>query len=153
MAIFQRYITIDVTPTIGTDAYTDGDVIGGLLTFAIPGANGSGIINRVVLVDDGNQDEPLDLFLFDDTPATIADDAAYAPTAADHAKIIGKVSIAAADYWSENSLSVAEKNDLNHTFEANAQSNIYGYLVANGGTPDYAAAADLTIRLGVATEG
>jgi len=153
MAIFQRYEMLDTTPTITAGAYSDGDVIGGLITVAVPGANKTGLLNRLILIDDANQADAIDVFVFSAAPNTIADNAAFAPTEAALEGILGKVSIAAGDYWVENSLAVAEKNDLNDVLISDGGGSIYVYLVCNGSTPTYAATDDLTLRLGVLTEG
>lgn len=154
MSLFQNFNFVDVTVTTDTagDAYTDGDVIGGMLTFNVPTANGSGIINRLIVVDVENVATGLDLFLYNGTPNTIADDAAFAPSAATLVNIVGKIAVATSDYWTENSLAVAEVNDINNSFQTDTKSNLYGYLVANGGNPDYNA-SNLVLRLGVVSEG
>jgi hypothetical protein len=142
---------VAVTPTIGTDAYTAGDVVGGLLTFAVGTAfGGGGRIVKVLLIDAANQKEGYTLYLFGQAPSTIADDAAYEPTAADLAELADRVTIEAGDYTTVNGTAVAILGG--HEDKAMAipvklyDGNVYGYLVA-GDTPDYAAATDLTLIL------
>lgn len=72
--------------TVDNDAYTAGDVIGGLLSAAVNSRAGYVYVAWGQLVDDSNQDKDYYLHLFWDTPSTIADDAAFAPTEADKLK-------------------------------------------------------------------
>lgn len=145
------YVIATADPKDG-EAYTDGDVVGGLLTFAIPGPTGYGVLNCIVVVDDDNEGADLDLFLFSSAPTTIADDAAFTPSAADLKKLIYKCAIASGDYATENSLQFVIKNNLDTVFETDGGSNLYGYLVCNGSTPTYAADKTLHIRLGILTQ-
>jgi hypothetical protein len=137
--------------TVGLDAYTANDVVGGLLTFSVqPAVMNGGLINRVRLVDEDSQDEPYNLYLFNAEPSTIADDAAFAPTVADLQKLICVISISSAT--TVNSLDYWHSDTLNYVFTA-PDGNIYGYLVANGGTPDYTNADTLTLYLDILSEG
>lgn len=69
--------------TVGTDAYTAKDVIGDLLSVAVPQRNGGIYIGRVMLVDAGDQTKSYYVHFFSAVPSTIADDAEFAPTVAD----------------------------------------------------------------------
>lgn len=147
----DKYIVVDVTVTPTNDAYSAGDVIGGLMTIAVPGSVGGGVINSIMLVDDGNEGAVLTLYLFDATPSTIADDAAFAPTAADLKKMIGAVSYGAGDYTTINSLKYAFKEDINLIFQADGASNLYGYVACTA-TPTYASGKTLVFRFSILTE-
>lgn len=136
-------IPSDVSFTPDTSAYGDGDVLGGLLTFSI--AANAGLITTVILVEDDNEGATLDLFLFDKKPSTIADNVAFAPTIADMQKLIRKVSLASASYFTENSLKVIQV-DLNTHVPFWSQT-IYGYLVLNGDTPTFGASKTVNVRL------
>jgi hypothetical protein len=131
---------------VALTAYTDGDVVGGLLTFDVGMVSGGGFIRRVRLIDEDSQDEPYTLYLFNAAPTTIADDAAFAAamTVADLQKLITTVAISSAttlntfDYWHSAVLEIPFTADV-----------IYGYLVATGGTPDYANVDTLALFLEV----
>lgn len=138
--------------TVSTSAYTAGDVVGGLLTFEVSTENGarSGRVVSVLLTDDHSQEEQFVLYLFDQAPTTIANDAAYAPTIADLKKIIGTVTVATADWTTINGndwalLGGHEDAEMKIPFVTN-DGNVYMYAVATD-TPDYNAATDLTITL------
>lgn len=133
-------------------AYTANDVVGGLLTFSLVGliTNG-GILNSVYLVDDDNEGAALTLYLFSAKPTVIADDAAFAPSAADLQKMFAVVSIASGDYVTVNSLKYVYKDDINQLLAADGTMSIYGYLVC-GATPTYAANKTLFVRLSILGE-
>jgi hypothetical protein len=141
MADFCEELAVSIDP--GDDAYTDGDVVGGLLTFGTLITPGS-ILRHLMLTDQGNQGVALDLWLFDAAPTTIADDAAFAPAYADLQKLVAKVAIAGADYSTENSMKWVAKTGLEILL---VRPTLYGYLVCNGSTPTYGAEKLLYIRL------
>lgn len=142
---YNRTVTSQLALTVGTDAYTAGDVVGGLLEFDVVESGGGGVVGQIEIADDHDQKEPYKLYLFNAAPTTIADDAAFAPTIADLKKLIGIVEIAAADYSTINSNAWAQVRDINIWYSAQT-GTLYGYLVADE-TPDYNAATDLTITL------
>ena len=140
-------VTATADPKDGA-AYTDGDVIGGLLTFTVTGTVSNGaILNSLYMVDDDSEGAALRLYLFDTEPSAIADDAAFAPSAADLKEMFGTIDIAAADYVTVNSLDYVYKDDINQVIQFDGKNQFYGYLVCNGSTPTYAADKTLYIRL------
>ena len=148
----STYVDVNVELTVGLDAYTAVDVVGGLLTFRVPGTAGGGILNGISLLDEDDQSEGYTVYLHDELPSTIADDAAYAPTIADLRKQFAVVTIVTGDYTSINSLGYVHKTDLNYVFNTDASNgNIYVYLAAIA-TPDYTNADTLYLRLHILTE-
>lgn len=151
-----RLVVVEMPITIGSlDAYTAADVVGGLLTSeTVKQIYGSGYVAWARLIDDADQAEPFSLYLFYDTPSTIADDAAFAPTEADWGKYFTQIAIVAGDYDQSGSdaCAIVDGKDSNAgeyiLFPALPDGVLYGYLVA-GDTPDYADADDLTLHLGV----
>lgn len=144
---YTKFIKSAPTITVATAAYTDGDVVGGLITFELEGlTQNGGILNSVLLTDAANQSEPYRLYLFHELPSTIADADPFAPTIADLKKLFAVITIAALDYITPNSLGFVIKSASNAVFSTN-NGRLYGYLVANGSTPDYAAATDLSLTL------
>ncbi len=150
---------IEVPITVTLDAYAAEAVVGGLLTSdAIPQLSGGGYIAWVRLVDDATQAEPYDLYVFDALPSTIANGATWAPLEADWLKCIGQIDIAAADYnttGSEADCAFVAAKDVKTDdyiwFDNLTTGRLYFYLVANGSTPDYADADDLTMHICVLT--
>lgn len=151
-----RFKVVEVPITVTLDAYTAGDVVGGILTSdAIPQLSGGGELSWVRLVDDADQSEPYLLYVFNSTPSTIANDAAFEPTEADWLKCLGVIDIPAANYdqaGSEGCAFAAAKDRKTLegiAFDNLADGHLYFYLVANASTPDYAAADDVTIHIGL----
>lgn len=136
----------DAGITVTLSAYTAGDVVGGLLTFDVARVSDRGFIERVRLVDEDSQDEPYLLYVFREQPTTIANDAAFAPTVADIQKLLFVISISTAT--TVNSIDFWHSAQLNYAFNA-PDGNLYGYLVANASTPDYANADALSLYLDV----
>lgn len=84
-----RPITVSITPD--TNAYSSGDVVGGLQTVQF---NCSSFLLAGVTVSVGEASKALagTIYLYDSAPATIADNAAWAVSlAADNAKQIGSL--------------------------------------------------------------
>ena len=140
--------TIGVIPTVTAGAYSAGDTVGGLMTFAnaARATGAGGVLKSVVLLDDAGQDAELELWLFNVTFTAIADNAAWAPSEADLEKLICVVSTTdgawrAADTPSANVIEVAQRYDLVGT-------SIFGQLVTRG-TPTYAATDDVTVKNGL----
>lgn len=140
--------TISQTPTITAGAYSANDAVGGKLTFAgaaIAGAQ-TGAIRAVVLQDKAKQAIAADLVLFNADFTPTADNAAFAPSTTDLAKIIGVIPLPSANYSSFNANGV-QTVQCDLPFElAEGSTAIYGQLVTRG-TPTYAATSDLTIAL------
>lgn len=141
-----KHIKATVNPTIGTDAYTAGDVVGGLLTFTFSGltVNG-GILNQLIMVDEDNVGGTLTLYLFEEAPDTIADDAAFASAISidDMNKLIGIHTLPSPT--TVNSIDFYHTTDINDVFTT-TNNSIYGFLVdSTGGT--WTNADALTIRL------
>jgi len=157
MPITNHQKVIETALTIGTDAYTANDVVGGLITFNVANPGGGGLIRWARVVDDDNEKAELTLYLFDTSPTAILDDAAFAPTVADLKNYVGKVLFEAADYETINGNAVAlighgvSTDYLNIDF-VTTDGNIYGYLVCTG-TPTYTAATDLHVTIGVWLDG
>ena len=145
---------IQVTPTITLDAYTAGDVVGGLQTFAVSSvAPVHGYIRSLLITDDDSQAEQYTIYLYEEAPTTIANDAAFAPSVADLNKVIGTIVVATADWTADVGstgidwamLGGHEDKEMWIPFFG---KNVYAYLVATD-TPDYAAADDLVLTMTV----
>jgi uncharacterized membrane protein len=147
-AVGTSQAIVSLTPTIDTNAYADGDALGGKLTFAdavIDGAN-SGLIVAATLIDDAKQNAPIDVFLFaaDFTPT--ADNAAWNVSAADLEKCIGVISIGASDYRSGANRSVASVTALALPIAlAPPATSLFAQMVSRA-TPTYGA-SDVTLKL------
>ncbi|HEY6021342.1 MAG TPA: hypothetical protein VIY48_15995 [Candidatus Paceibacterota bacterium] len=146
----DKVTSAQVTISHGTSAYTANDVIGGLLTFSLTSPSGCGILNGLKITDEDNEGAALDIYIFNDVPTTIADDAAGALAIGDLDKLVCKVEVAAADYEAVNSLKFAIKDEasegLNRACALDAKGNLYAYVICTG-TPTYASGKALKMTL------
>lgn len=139
-----------IQPTITAGAYSAGDVVGGLIT--VPCGYGC-TIRAIRIADDDNEKAVLDLYIFNDEPTTIADNAAFATamTISDLKKHVKKVSFAAADYSTINSNAWARQEGLNIDMQT-GKGNFYVYAVCTG-TPTFTATSDLSFIFDLWVEG
>ena len=137
-----------VTPTLTVGAYSQNDVMGGLLTFPVPGTAGGGLFNRAAMVDDGQNKNVGKLHLFDDVPATIADNAAISGLAvADLHNLLEVISIASGDWVDVDAGSHVKKSFDYVNYDA-PRGNIYGYFELTAAAPtDPTAATEVTFIL------
>ena len=140
--------TISQTPTVTAGAYTAGDVVGGLLTFANSArfSGGGGIIKDLIILDDAGQDVALELWLFKETFTAIADNGAWAPAEADLHNLIAIIATSDGAYFAAGTptayrVETSQRYDLTGT-------SLFGQLVTRG-TPTYAATDDVTLVLGL----
>lgn len=135
---------IDVTLVADTSAYADNDVLA--IPQVIPGVfsppGGVKVLRSVVLLDEADQAQDIDL-LFLDANATLGTiNAAVSISDADARKVIGKVSIVAADYCDLVNSQVAVKEGLYLPMRAAANSgDLWIAAIVRSGTPTYAAAS------------
>ena len=140
--------TISLTPAVTAGAYSAGDAVGGLLTFANAArvSAGGGVVKSLILIDDAGQDVVLELWLFKVTFTAIDDNAAWAPAEADLENLVGIISTADGDWFAAGTPSAARvecslRYDLTGT-------SLFGQLVTRG-TPTFAAVDDVTVKIGL----
>lgn len=138
-------------PTITAGAYSANDNVGGLLTFtdAARVSGDGGILNKIVIIDDAQQNAELELWLFDQTFTPGADNDAWSPSEADLENLIDVVSTTSGTWYNtENQgvcvIELARRYDLVGT-------SLFGRLV-NRDTPIFAAADDLTVKASFLTD-
>ena len=145
---------VTVTPTITAGAYTAGDALGGLLTFAsvVQAGGGGGEIVKVTILDLSKQSAPIDLVLFDRTFTATADNAPFGPTDADLANCLGFIPIANTDYSEFANTCVATKasgQQMPFPYRlAAAGSSLFGQMVIRNGDT-FGAVADVTVKITV----
>lgn len=148
----DQCLDIVQTPVISAAAiYASGDALGGLLTFANAArlAGGSGVITKVVVVDDDQELAPIDIVFFNQTFTATADNAPFDPTDADMQNCIGHINVAVTDYANFVDNSVATKRNVGFWFElAAGQTSLFAQMVVRA-TPTYTATDDLTVKITV----
>lgn len=145
---FAPVLRISQTPTVSTSpAYTAGDAVGGLLTFANAArvSGGGGIIGSVTVVDLSQQRPSLELVLFDQTFTSSSDNAAFDPTDGDLGNVLGVVAI---NSWSNfNDNSVATVSGVNLPFDLTGTS-LFGQLLTRS-TPTFVGTSDIIVLVQV----
>ena len=136
--------------TIAAGAYTAGDAVGGLLTFANAASisGGSGYIVDIIIVDNAGQNVPYELHLFDRTFTAMADNAAWDPSDADMQNWLGFINVATSDRAAGSNNSGSNKTSgqrMPKKYILNGTS-LFGQLVTRG-APTYAATDDITVKL------
>lgn len=141
-----RLISVSVTPTITAGAYSAGDAVGGLMTFANAGSGAMLKIISVVVIDKGDQKAALNLFLASSSFTATADNDPINISDSDAAKSIGCISIATGDYVDVGGASVATKQVGFIGYVDSSDTSLYGQLITTG-TPTYASTSDLIVQL------
>lgn len=143
--------TLAVTQVTNASAYEAGDAVGGKITItnAMRTSGGTGILQSIHLVDKANQKAAMELLIFDSDPsaATITDDTAFAYST-DISKQIARISIAASDYTTINSIATVNLGGLSKVLKASGSVNLYAALVTTG-TPTYVSTSDIIITFGI----
>jgi hypothetical protein len=144
MTRYDKFIKPSVTPVVTAGAYSANDVMGGLLEFSLEELSVyGGIVGAVQVTDKGIAAPAGILYLFDSLPATIADNAAFAPSDADAANIFAEITLPAYTSLTNNRIAISQS--LNYLFSSDT-SKIYGYLPCTG-TPTLGSVNALTITL------
>jgi hypothetical protein len=144
---------VKITPTITTTLYTALDLIGGIITItsAMRVSGGSGILQSMTVIDDDNEKAAFEVMIFDSSPAsgTYTDNGAYVHSSGDVDKFLGRFSVAAADYVTEvsGSLAVATVRNIGLPVKASGSANLYALVLVTGG-PTYTAVNDLRWHFG-----
>jgi len=140
---------LTLTFSASTDAHTTGDVIAApelLNNFARE--NGRGVlIQSVTLIDESDTGIALDLVFLDASGSIGAESAAFAPTDAVAATILGIIPVLAADYKDATNSKIATTTNIGLLMHPLiTATSVWVGLVARGSiTP---AADDITIKIG-----
>ena len=147
-AITSVGTTISQTPTVTTGAYTAGDAVGGLLTFANAArvSGGGGVVKDLIILDDAGQDVELELWIFDSTFTAMADNAAWAPSEADLRKLVGIISTSDGAWFAAGTPSAA-RVEASQRYDLTGTS-MFGQLVTRE-TPTFAATDDISVIIGL----
>ncbi len=142
----------NLTMTIDTAVYASGDVIADTqqLDAAFRVADGSGVVQSLVLVDEGDQKQPLTIFFFGSSSTLGTENAAPSITDANAINIHGFVDIAAADYKDLGGVAVANIKNIGIPITAvSGTDDLYIAILNGSGAPDYVAGGDLKVRVGI----
>lgn len=143
---------LSASPTVDTSAYAAGDLIGGKLSFDLSFFKGgpSLLIQSALLVDEAKQSAAIDIVLWDSNPSgtTFTDQAALDIADADVPKIVGIIPFSFYSAFADNGIGWAGNLAMPLRVDPTlASPTLYAALVSRG-TPTFAAATDVTLRLG-----
>ena len=141
---------VDVTLVADTNAYADNDVLA--VAQALSGVFRSSkdvrILDSVVLLDEAGQGVDVDLIFFDGAVTLGTINEAVSISDADARKVVGFVSVVAADYTDLVNSKVAVKTDVGLLLKADGDAtDLYVGAVVRSGTPTFAASS-LKLKLG-----
>lgn len=143
--------SLAVTQTTNASAYEAGDAVGGKITItnAMRVSGGTGILQSIDIIDKANQKAALEVLIFNADPsaATITDDTAFVYST-DISKQIARISVAASDYVTINSIATVSLGGLGKIVKANGSANLYAAIVLVG-TPTYTSTSDIIITFGI----
>lgn len=141
---------IDVTLVADTSIYASGDVLSvpAEITSVFRQLGGRIKLTSVVVLDEDNQGTAIDLVFFNATATLGTINAAISISDADARKIVGHLSVAAADFKAYINSQVAVKTATELIMEAGAAStSLFIAAVVRSGTPTYTASG-LKLKLG-----
>ena len=144
--------SVTAAPAVTAGAYAPGDIVGGMMTFAVASANDVKVVItsvQVLLKSNVTPDLMLVLFNADPSATTQTDNAAYALNAADVFKVIGAISLFPPfaewqDHGGAKSISVRDLNLL--CVPVVGTPNILGLLIDKTGVT-LGSTTDLQVRL------
>lgn len=140
------YARPNVPMVIGTGAYANGDVVGGLLTTgSIAHAYGGGWLQNIQLYDKADIKAALTLYVFNAAPTAINDNDPFALSDADLDKLIYKVDTGS--YIDMPSNAAWLSDNLNRAISA---AQLWFYWVTNASTPTWGATDALSMYLQIA---
>lgn len=151
---------VSASPTVDTNVYATGELVGGKLTFtaALGDYTGTGYINSVRVSDLAAQAVDFDLVLFskDPTGTTFTDQAAFDIADTDMTKVLAVINLGSSSRFSFADNGVKYIGSLMIPVEGKTSSGglsrtIYGAFISRG-TPTFATSADVTITLGISQD-
>lgn len=146
---FTSLVTIAPAVT-ASSAYVAGYAVGGKQTLAnAVRANGTAILDSIMVLDRANQKAALDILIFESDPssATITDHAAFV-FSTDDLKVLARIPVAAGDYVTYNGKATATLKGLGVVLKAASGTSLYAAIVTSG-TPTFAATTDVQVRYGL----
>lgn len=142
-------IVKEVTLSLDTNAYADGDVLAATqeITTAMRVNGGTGVLQSLVVLDWDDQGGALDVLILRTTGSIGAENAAAAPADAVADEILAVVEIVAGDYVDLANSQIAVKDSLGVVVDAAAASQSLFVAAISRDTKTYTAAG-ITLKLG-----
>ena len=143
------WATLTAAPTVTAGAYSASDAIGALMTFtdAVRATGGHAKIHTLTFTELGITANVINLWLFSDSIAAIADNAAFDPSDAEMFTCVGVIPLVAADYLIATDNQAITMENVGLVYNCTGTS-LYGQFEAVG-TPTFAGTADVKVRMQV----
>lgn len=141
---------VDVSLTLDTDAYADGDVLADTqeVASAVPAKGGRAIVESITVLDEDDQGQAFDLLFMEDDTSIGTENAALNIADASARKILGLVSIASGDYADLINSQMAIKTNVGLVVKALSTSRSLYVAAVSRGTGTYTATG-IRIRIGL----
>jgi hypothetical protein len=142
---------IDLTLSLDTNIYADGDVLADTqeIADAVLADGGRAMLESIALIDEDDQGIALDLVFFSANRSLGAENGAPNISDANARDCLGKVSIATGDFVDFGGVRVATKTGIGLLLEAAAGSrSLWVGAITRGGTPTYTASG-IKLKLGL----
>lgn len=145
----QRIAVTSAGLTIATTAYTAGDQVGTIFTFANAAriTSGGGIITGVRLIDAADVIGAVDVVFFDSTVTLAGDNAAFAISDADALKCIGLVQLAGAYDIGNNRL--CQAFNLAVPFALSGGTSLFAAIITRTANTFFSAVGDIQLAITV----
>lgn len=138
------FVEAEFTPD-DTPDYTSGDAFGGKLTFLVPGR---GVIQNITVIDSEGNNPAMDVAFYDQDFTATADNAAWAPSDADAANLIGVVNLVLWATAANNGIATRAGIGLAYALADPEEHTLSAQCVVRA-APNYAASQTITVRLGI----
>lgn len=143
-------VSIDLTPTVDTSAYTSGDVlfVANKLSNATLNTKGMSYLRNILVFDADNQKQAMDLLFFDRSPGSVGTiNNALDMTAAQMSYLVGIVNIATGNYTTlkaaTNAVGLVTPNLF---FQALQNMKEFWVVGVARGNPTYTSASSLVFK-------
>jgi len=145
-------ITVEVTLTLDTSAYSTGDVLADTqeIAGALPAAGESVILQSLVILDKSDQAQGLDVLILRSNTSIGTENTAFSPSDAVSVEILAVVEVASGNYYDMTNNQLARKNiseaGMGMVLKATSGTSLYIAAVSRG-TGTYAADG-IVVKLG-----
>jgi len=142
-------VVVPLSLSLAAAAYHSNDVLSATqeLADAVRVDGGSGILQSIQVIDQDDQGQPIDIFIFSGSAALGTENAAISISDADAAQILGIVRVVANDYIDCINSMNASINGLNIPVEVASGTSLY-VATATRGTPTHTGSG-IVLNIGI----
>lgn len=143
-------VVLDVTLSLDTSAYADGDVLADTqtITSAFRVTDGTGVIQSLQVLDEDDQGMGMDIIFLDAANSLGTENSAPSITDANARNILGRVSVISGDYIDLGGVRHACKTGLGLVVKALSGANTLAVAAISRGTGTYTASG-VRLRIGL----